>query len=158
MAQAPRQGNGQFGAGHSGNPYGRPPKQKPDHSIPARNRRAVFEIAEREVEFVFEGKIERMSYFQASFLRVAAAAVKGDVRAAMKFIETVNRTAEVDLARRLSSLQHIENINALEQENEQLRERTKKKSGVLVLAAEPANPDARLDDQENLPEGVVRRR
>lgn len=158
MGDASRKGNGQFGAGHSGNPYGRPPKEKPNHSIPARNRRAVFEIAEREVEFTFDGKTERMSYYQASILRLAAAGVKGDTRAAIKFVETVNRTAEADLTRRLIAIQHMQQVDALAEENEQLRERSQQKTGVLVLPREPVDVNARLDDEDHLPDGALRRR
>lgn len=158
MSEPSRKGNGQFGAGHSGNPYGWPPKEKPDHSIPARNRRAVFEIAEREVEFVFDGKTERMTYFQASVLRVAAAGVKGDIRAAMKFIDAVSRTAEHDIARRASTHQYMQTMDAVAEENETLRARQKQKTGVLILSPDPVDPDARLDDEESLPEGARRLR
>jgi hypothetical protein len=107
---------------------------------------------------MFDGKTERMSYYQASILRLAAAGVKGDTRAAIKFVETVNRTAEADLTRRLSTIQYMHHVDALAEENEQLRERSQQKTGVLVLPREPVDVNARFDDEDHLPDGALRRR
>ena len=59
--------NGRFAEGSSGNPNGRPRKEKKRHSMPDPNRRSIFAIAEREITVNISGKPETMTLYEAIF-------------------------------------------------------------------------------------------
>ena len=144
-----RQSDGTFKRGVSGNPNGRPVKRKPDHSIPARNRRELFKIAQMEVAVTINGKTEMMSMYNAANLQLAMAAAKGDRHAAKLFVQTVNSQAQTDLLMRKQAHLTIAHMNAVEEENHRLRERVEQRSGVLVLPKSElpiAGRSERLDD------------
>lgn len=121
--------DGRFKPGHSGNPRGRPRKQPVNHAIPAQNRRAIFEIAQKKVSFRSGENSEEMTYYQAAMLQIANAAVKGDLKAAKIFVETVNRYAVIDLDSRVATRLHLDHVDELERK----LERRERPGGVLVI-------------------------
>jgi hypothetical protein len=146
-----RNRKGQFEKGVSGNPWGRRAREKPSHSLPALNRKVVFEIAEKEMEVTINGQKETMSLYKAAVMRLAVAAAGGDRVAARQFTELVSDTAKEDLTMRLKSKLLMEQLDAVREENERLRSKLEGRTGVVTVPINWArysevDDDARLDD------------
>jgi len=139
-----RKANGQFSKGVSGNPNGRPRRREPDHSLPAANRRAIFEIANTPVEVTIRGKKVTKTLYEATMLHLGKAAAHGDLQAGKLFARYVHDAAREDLTMRLSNLRHREYVEGLETELDELRRRSGR-HGVVVVPLAVAE-DARLDD------------
>lgn len=145
---AVRNRKGQFEKGASGNENGRPSKKAPSHRIPAFNRNAVFAIAEMQREVTIDGEKRLMTLYEAAVLRMAIAAASGDRVACQKFVSLVDETASRDLSMRLATKRLMEEMDETQAENERLRQKLEKRTGVVIMPSVPkvVSPDARLDD------------
>lgn len=149
MAEIRRTENGKFADGQTGNPRGRPRKRKIDPKLPAGRRDVITRVADRIVEVKIDRKAERMSIYEANVLQLGLSGAKGNRVAALKFIELAMTTSITDLTTRLSNRMIIDHMNAIDEQNEQLRQQAGQKSGVLVLPPMDfqALQDRRLDDR-----------
>jgi len=151
-AQEPlrRDSRGRFRKGSSGNPRGRRMQFPRDPSLPASRRRIINAVADEEVEVKVNGKLRKMSLYEANARALAHAGIKDRV-AAYKFIELANETSEKSLERRLRTHELREQINALVEENMRLREKHEPRSGVVVLGPEEFEKwqNRRMLDDEN---------
>lgn len=155
---AMRNRKGQFEKGVSGNPWGRRASEKPSHSLPALNRKVVFEIAEKEMEVTINGVKETMSLYKAAVMRLAIAAAGGDRVAARQFTELVSATAKEDLTMRLKSKLMMEQLDTVREENERLKAKLEARTGVVTVPVDwgrysGVDDDARLDDGRVTMEG-----
>ncbi|HYG27086.1 MAG TPA: DUF5681 domain-containing protein [Caulobacteraceae bacterium] len=153
-----RNRKGQFEKGHSGNEYGRRPREKPVHNLPAKNRKVIFDIAEREMEVTIGGERQRMSLFEASLLRMAIAGANGDRIAARQFAQLVSDTAKEDLTMRLKSKLLMQQLDHVREENERLRAKVEARTGVVTVPYDWSQhdnvaDDGRLDDGRTTMEG-----
>jgi hypothetical protein len=99
---AVRNQKGQFEKGSSGNEYGRPAKEKTSHRLPARNRNAILDIAERRIDITIGGKKEELTLFEANVLRLGMDGAQGNRVSARQFAKLVEDTAKEDLTMKLS--------------------------------------------------------
>ncbi len=145
---AVRNKKGQFEKGASGNENGRPSRKAPSHRKPAFNRNAVFAVAEMQREVIFDGQKRLMTLYEAALLRMAIAAANGDRVACQKFVSLVDETATRDLSMRLATKQLMAEMDETKAENERLRQKLERRTGVVVLTPVPMEvpPEARLDD------------
>lgn len=148
---AVRNKQGQFEKGYSGNEYGRRPRGKPTHNLPSRNRKVVFDIAEREMEVVINGERQRLSLYEACVLRVAIDGAQGDRVAARQFAQLVSDTAKEDLSMRLKTTLLMEQMDKVSEENERLRAKVEARTGVVIAPPNwskhaDVHDDSRLDD------------
>ena len=111
----------------------------------------IAEIRQRLVDITINGKIEQVTLLEASLLRLGMAGASGNVPAAKRFLDTVTRMADIDLASRVSTHRFMNEIDAVVVENEALRSRYKQKHGVLTLAPPLLDVDARLDEEHAIP-------
>ena len=83
-----RRGNGTFANGSSGNPGGRPAKNR-RIPHPEEFRDHVYDIAEFKIPATLGGKKGMISLFDANLATIGMAGGKGDPKYALKFIECV---------------------------------------------------------------------
>ncbi len=143
-----RDGKGRFRKGSSGNPRGKKPGFKRDPKLPASRRRVVSAVADEQVEVKVNGKLVRMSMFEANVRALALAGIRDRV-AAQRFIDLATETSERDLERRLVTHNLREHYEHLEEENERLTKlMSPQATGVVVVP-----PEHPLDSWP--PEGLI---
>lgn len=148
---AVRNRKGQFEKGSSGNEYGRPPREKTSHRLPARNRNAILDIAERQIEITMGGKREQLSLFEANVLRLAMDGAQGNRVSARQFAKLVDDTAKEDLTMKLSVKQLMAEMERTQAENAELRAKNARRNGVVEMPRDhwptlAPGTGARLDD------------
>lgn len=88
-----RRANGTFAKGSTGNPKGRPPKDRripsPDHM-----RDMFYDVAEFEMPAQINGKVVRLNLLQSNLLTLALAGAKGDTQCALKFTNAIQQVSE----------------------------------------------------------------
>lgn len=156
MAQ--RNQKGQFKKGSSGNTSGRPTREKPSHRLPAKNRKAILDIAEREIEVTISGEKQKMTLFEAAVLRLATASAQGDRVASRMFAEMVMDAAKEDLTMSLRTKLMMQQMDEVWAENETLRGKVAARNGVVHdrnydWSWTGVSDDARLDDGRTTMEG-----
>ena len=155
---AVRNAKGQFEKGFSGNGNGRGARKKPSHRLPALNRKAILEIAEKEMEVTVNGERQTMSIYQAALWQMGIAAVKGDRVAARQFVQLVSDTAKEDLTMSLRTRLLMDEMNDVRDENERLKDKVEQRTGVVIdrnydWSWTGVSEDARLDDGRRTMEG-----
>jgi hypothetical protein len=148
MSKVRRTEKGTFAPGQSGNPNGPRIKRERDPKLPAARRDAIFRVADRKIPVTIDGKTERISIFEACVLQLGRAGATGNRISAKDFINMALATSEADLTRRLTSMAMIERMNAVEEENSELRKKTGQRSGVVHLPSDHWEElqERRLDD------------
>lgn len=107
----PRESDGRFSKGASGNPRGRPKK---DRRIPSPEmlRDMHYDVAEFEVDISIGGKSMKVNLLQGNLLTLAVAgAVQKDVTAAKTFIGYMQGVSEQE---RREMVRHMERLNGVE--------------------------------------------
>lgn len=149
---AVRNNRGQFEKGSSGNENGRPKREKPNHRLPARNRDAIFRIAEMEREVVIDGVRQTLTLFEAAAMRLAIAAAGGDRVATRQFVQLVSDAAKEDLSMRLRTKLMVADMEEVREQNEMLREKLGSRTGGVIhdpnhdWSWTGISDEARLDD------------
>lgn len=149
---AARNKKGQFEKGSSGNEYGRPKTEKPNHRLPARNRNSIFRIAEMERGVVIDGERQTMTLFEAATMRLAIAAANGDRVSARQFVQLVSDAAREDLSMRLKTKLLMADMDAVRDQNEMLKEKLGSRTGGVIhdpnhdWSWTGISDEARLDD------------
>lgn len=152
MSDKVRQKNGRFAKGQTGNPKGRPFKRDRDPKLPAARRDAIFRVADRLIPINLDGKTEKISIFEACILQLGRAGAMGNRISAKDFIQMAMATSETDLTHRVITMNMINRMNAIEEENEVLRAKSGTQSGVFVAPKEfwesisVHGPERRIDD------------
>lgn len=157
MAQ--RNQKGQFEKGSSGNTSGRPTREKPSHRMPAKNRKTILDIAEREIDVTIDGEKQKMSFFEAALWRLAMASAQGNRIAARDFAQIVMATAREDLSMNLRTKLLMQQMDDALAENEMLRGKVAARTGGVIHDPNHnwdwtgIREDARLDDGRTTMEG-----
>lgn len=154
-----RNQKGQFKKGSSGNMSGRPTREKPSHRIPAKNRKTILEIAEREIDVTIDGEKQKMSFFEAALWRLAMASAQGNRIAARDFAPIVMATAREDLSMSLRTKLLMQQMDDVRAENETLRGKVAARKGGVIhdpthdWSWTGISEEARLDDGRTTMEG-----
>jgi hypothetical protein len=130
-APKPAREKGRFAKGSSGNPAGRPAKHKKRHSMPEINRRAAFDIAEREITLKANDTLQTVTLYQANLLRLAMDGANGNRNAARLFIAEVNRAASMEWQNSAIVEMLLSENEEQERELEALRSRVPR-NGVVI--------------------------
>lgn len=133
---AVRNQKGQFEKGSSGNEYGRPAKEKTSHRLPARNRNAILDIAERRIDITIGGKKEELTLFEANVLRLGMDGAQGNRVSARQFAKLVEDTAKEDLTMKLSVKRLMAEMERTQTENAELRAKNARRNGVVEMPAD----------------------
>ncbi len=131
---------GRFQKGVSGNPKGRPRKERKYHGTPVMNRLSIFRIMEQEVPVRSTDGVTTKSLYEAIFEKAAYMAAAGDRQAMKMVLAEANRAAE-DNEKQLDTIEYLKmriamlEIDLAEWESKYPRQT----HGVLVMPAkEPA--------------------
>lgn len=135
-----RDETGRFRKGVSGNPKGRPTKERKYHGTPVMNRLAIFRIMEQEVPVRSADGVASKSLYEAIFEKAAIMAAGGDRQAMKLVLDATNRAAEEN-EKQIDTIESLKmQIAMLEIDlREWERNYPRKTHGVLVMPAkEPA--------------------
>ncbi len=93
MGESKRRPDGTFRKGVSGNPAGRPLKQRPRHRFPVHNASAAIDVAETLVNVTIDGDVRETSVYNAVMLKLATLAMNGDRASARLFLQHADAAA-----------------------------------------------------------------
>ncbi|WP_324750987.1 DUF5681 domain-containing protein [Sphingomonas sp. LY54] len=96
MSRPKRNPDGTFPKGVSGNPDGRPKKEKPRHRMPAHNRAVVFEVAESPVQAKIGDESVEVSAYRGVMMALAKKAMSGHTPSARLFLQELRTAAAVN--------------------------------------------------------------
>lgn len=156
--QLGRDGKGRFRKGTSGNPRGRRFQLPHNPNLPASRRRIISRVADEEVEIKIDGKVQKITLFEANVRALGRGGIKDRV-AAQRFIDMVTQNSEVDLSRSLLAHHIKEHVNNNDRELERLRAIAEPTSGTIVVPVADINkwpPEGMIDDEGRVDMAFVR--
>lgn len=108
----PRDADGKFPQGTSGNPKGRPKKKAPRITHPEAFRDAASEVAEHKVKVTIEGESLTLTLLQANVMTLAMKGAHGHAISARHFLSHHRMLQEQELRQMREMTEHMKSANS----------------------------------------------